>query len=159
MLNYKSLLLFIACYITLSNHLVVESCNAIDKEALLDFKARIILDREQRLSTWVSNTNCCTSWKGIRCNPNNGRVVSIIISSSLSELFMAGTLSPYLGNITYLEVLDLSIQGMISGPIPTQLGQLSHLTKLDLSLNQFSGSIPTQLGHLSQLTHLHLSSN
>ncbi|XP_076944467.1 uncharacterized protein LOC143615136 [Bidens hawaiensis] len=55
-----------------------------------------------------------------------------------------------------LTVLDLSWTN-ISGEIPTSIGNLKYLTRLDLSSTSLSGEIPTSIGNLKSLTELDLS--
>ncbi|XP_048493789.1 DNA damage-repair/toleration protein DRT100 [Beta vulgaris subsp. vulgaris] len=64
---------------------LVESCNTIDKEALLGFKHRITDDPSALLKTWVANTNCCTSWAGVDCDHSTGRVVNVSMSGLQSR--------------------------------------------------------------------------
>ncbi|XP_057845332.2 putative leucine-rich repeat receptor-like serine/threonine-protein kinase At2g24130 [Cryptomeria japonica] len=106
------------------------------------------------------------------------RVSSINLESS----GLVGRISPLLGNLSSLEVLDLSnnsLHGVIpelgqklsnlqklrlwgnqlSGPIPTSLGNCSKLEILDLSLNHLNATAPLQLGKLSSLQRLLLYDN
>ena len=135
--------------------LPIESCNIIDEVALLDFKSRIEYDTFQRLASWVPKTDCCTIWDGVECDPSTGRVVKIVHTGiwdeSGAETVMSGTLSPFLGNLTYLQVLNLRALGGLAAPIPTDLGKLTHLTHLTLTYNRMNGSIPTSLGKLHLL--------
>uniref|UniRef100_A0A803L7F0 FBD domain-containing protein n=1 Tax=Chenopodium quinoa TaxID=63459 RepID=A0A803L7F0_CHEQI len=135
-----------------------ESCHAIDKEALLDFKHRITDDPSQLLGSWLATTDCCTAWEGIACDPFNGRVIKVSRPSAM-ETSMSGTLSPFLGNLTYLQVLDLSDLSELSGPIPPQLGKLSQLEYLSLNINELIGPIPSSIGQLASLQVLDLSDN
>ena len=132
------------------NPVLVESCNAKDKEALLDLKHRVEYSDRARISTWDSYTDCCTACKLVERDATNGRVVRINPFLQPDDpnfdlsVFGEGTISPFLGNLTYLQVLDLTgfsepsntdpnyIFGL-SGPIPSELGKLSHLTHLYLT--------------------------
>ncbi|GLJ17405.1 hypothetical protein SUGI_0302570 [Cryptomeria japonica] len=69
-----------------------------------------------------------------------------------------GTISPFLGNLSSLQSLDLSINAL-TATIPHQLGQLAHLKILRLDDNQLSGLIPPELGTLTQLRKLYLWKN
>ncbi|KNA13983.1 hypothetical protein SOVF_111620 [Spinacia oleracea] len=136
--------------------LLIESCNAIDEEALLDFKQRIEYETRGNLATWVAKTDCCATWYGVKCDAANGRVVNLspfrsrTFAQKFDSVNLNGTLSPFLGNLTYLRVLDLYLfqqyydlePSGFRGPIPPQLGHLSQLTTISLVSNLFTGSIP-----------------
>ncbi|KAL2923673.1 hypothetical protein RDABS01_015164 [Bienertia sinuspersici] len=152
---------------------VVESCNVNDKEALLEFKRVIQFDVWQYPGAWAPDTDCCTTWEGISCDPVTGRVVEIRMSGFPDDYYgvdtffaMGGTLSPFLGNLTYLRVLDLRfglfngpIPPDLSGPVPNSLGKLSQLEYIYLDHNELSGAIPTCIGKLSALQMLYLHHN
>ena len=69
-----------------------------------------------------------------------------------------GAIPPALGELTNLEVLDLSGTG-VSGRIPTELGQLTNLVLLGLARNALSGPVPAELGQLANLGDLYLGGN
>lgn len=97
---------------TLYPHLV-ESCNPIDEEALLEFRRGIEYESSGRLSTWIPMTDCCASWYGVECDVSKGRVIEVSpfrdsdIMDIGKSIFVNGTISPFLGNLTYLRVLSL----------------------------------------------------
>lgn len=121
-----------------------------DVEALLSFRKGIISDPVGSLSDWTANNshNVCL-WNGISCRPNTKRVVSI----SLPECLLNGTLSPYIGNLSLLRHLDLSFNAL-SGRIPAEFGQLKALRILDLSGNALHGYIPKELFNCTRLQRI-----
>ncbi|KMS94975.1 hypothetical protein BVRB_013590 [Beta vulgaris subsp. vulgaris] len=172
--NYLPLLfLAILAYCSILYPLLVESCNPIDEEALLKFKGGIEYGAQYQLATWIPKTNCCATWYGVECDAANGRVVRLSPFRPANPMdvdisvFVNGTLSPFLGNLTYLQVLDLfhfqenylSNPDGLRGPIPPQLGMLSHLTSLHLGANILNGSIPTSFANLHKLQFLYLGHN
>ncbi|MBA0822825.1 hypothetical protein Goarm_019603, partial [Gossypium armourianum] len=94
---------------------------------------------------------------------------------------LTGILPPELGNLTHLEVIDLTrnylngsllsslsqlpltslslLGNRLSGPIPREIGDIPTLEGLVLEDNLFSGSLPSNLGNLDRLSRLLLSSN
>ena len=62
----------------------------------------------------------------------------------------------YSGNLDYLEVLDLSNNGL-SDTIPPMLCSLANLQVLDLGHNRLRGTIPVELGELAELRALRLN--
>lgn len=65
-------------------------------------------------------------WFGITCNINNQ-----ITSLKLSNINLKGTLSPNLGNLTYLTTLVLSSNNL-TGTLPSQLSFLHRLETINL---------------------------
>ncbi|KAG5525660.1 hypothetical protein RHGRI_032084 [Rhododendron griersonianum] len=71
---------------------------------------------------------------------------------------LTGPLPPSIGNLTKLTTLALEGCGFY-GPIPGTIGSLQQLCFLYLSSNSFTGSIPSSIGNLSNLFWLDLSDN
>jgi len=91
-------------------------------------------------------------WKGVLCseclqNPNDilSNITVVVISLSLSNASIVGTLPPAIGNLTNLLELTLTNNPGLSGTIPKELSNITSLTILNLSNNNFSGSIPEEL--------------
>lgn len=124
---------------------------AMDKHALLSFRALITSDPHRVLISWTAGngttaantttTGAC-SWRGVGCHSRRhpGRVTSLELWSSN----LTGTISPFLSNLTFLRTLNLS-HNSFSGSIPWELGFLPHLLYLDLRHNSFQGMIPGSL--------------
>ncbi|GLJ06849.1 hypothetical protein SUGI_0050250 [Cryptomeria japonica] len=62
----------------------------------------------------------------------------------------SGTLSPHIGELTYLNILGLE-DNHISGSLPPELGNMTNLQNLNLSNNDFTGDIPSSLGRLKEV--------
>ncbi|KAL6542729.1 LRR receptor-like serine/threonine-protein kinase fls2 [Orobanche hederae] len=69
-----------------------------------------------------------------------------------------GQISPFLGNLSDLQVLDLTLNSF-TGIIPPQLGSCSNLTQLMLYENSLAGAIPQTLGGLENLQLIDLGDN
>ncbi|KAL0300604.1 UNVERIFIED_CONTAM: LRR receptor-like serine/threonine-protein kinase FLS2 [Sesamum radiatum] len=93
-----------------------------EAQALKAFKNSIFNDPSSALLDW-NDTNHHCNWSGIACDPLSGNVVSV----SLVDKQLAGEISASLGNLTYLQVLDLTLNSF-TGRIPPQLGSCSQLT-------------------------------
>ncbi|KAF7812254.1 receptor-like protein EIX2 [Senna tora] len=154
-------------------------CIESERQALLQFKAGLVDDTFDVLSSWGSdeeNKRDCCEWKGLSCSNQTGHVQQLDlyglqlqgnISSSLMELhdlmslnlsynsFKDSQILEFIGSLTNLRYPSLFDCGF-KGNIPSQLGSLSQLRYLDLAFDSLEGSIPYQLGNLSNLQLLDL---
>ncbi|CAL4951561.1 unnamed protein product [Urochloa decumbens] len=131
------------------------AAEANDEAALLAFKAAAVRGDSNALASWNGSTDggYC-SWGGVRCRGRHHRVVAL----SLPSYGLTGVLSPAIGNLSSLRVLDLNSNGL-SGNIPVSLGRLHHLRVLNLSRNAFSGPLPANLSSCNSLMVMHLRFN
>ena len=128
-----------------------------DESALLAFKSSITLDPDLMLKNWSTSSSSSSSvcnWAGVTCDLGNGRVKAL----NLSNMGLVGTISPYVGNLSFLEELDLKGNGF-HGQLPQELFQLHQLRLLNLSFNGFADIISQSISNLSKLEHLDCSSN
>ncbi|KAF3971576.1 hypothetical protein CMV_004839 [Castanea mollissima] len=76
----------------------------------------------------------------------------------LSNNRISGIISPEIGRLKALHVLDLS-RNNITGTIPSSISELSNLELLDLSYNNLSGSIPLSFSKLTFLSKFSVAYN
>ncbi|PWA41880.1 protein kinase-like domain-containing protein [Artemisia annua] len=129
------------------------SGNETDYLALLSFKSMITHDPYQVLTSWNHSFHFC-DWSGISCGKRHKRVTALRLGSQGLE----GSLSPHVGNLSFLRELDLG-NNSFQGTIPHELGRLSRLRRLVLHTNKYSGVIPTNLSGCSNLEELWLAEN
>ncbi|CAM0879530.1 unnamed protein product [Alopecurus aequalis] len=132
--------------------LMIAMVTAGDEAALLAFKAQV--SDGGSLISWNSSADFC-SWEGVTCNHQRpARVVEL----SLDGRALTGALSPALGNLTFLRMLNLSFN-WLHGEIPASLGRLRRLHRLDLNDNSFSGWLPVNLSSCISMTKMGLHNN
>ena len=115
--------------------------NETDQHALLAIKDLISHDPFSSLSSWNSSLQFC-SWQGVTCGRKHRRVTSL----NLSSLELAGPLSPHVGNLSFLRVIDLS-RNRFHQILPPEIGRLFRLRFLSLEDNSFQGELPSNLSH------------
>ncbi|PKI69219.1 hypothetical protein CRG98_010356 [Punica granatum] len=150
--------------------------NENDRLALLEFKANII-DPLGVLSSWNSSHRIC-EWFGVTCGQRHRRVTRLELNSQ----GLSGTMSPHIGNLSFLRVLHLEnnsfhsriplevgrlsrlgyfslYNNSLHGPIPPSLSSCSNLVSIILFNNKLQGQLPVDLGFLSKLKRLSLGLN
>ncbi|KAL7193613.1 hypothetical protein ACSBR2_025257 [Camellia fascicularis] len=141
----------------LTHSLVVElaicSSNFTDQLALLSFKSSINFDPNNVLSNWTQETNFC-GWAGVSCSRRRQRVTALI----LRGMGLQGTISSHVGNLSFLQVLDLR-NNRFHGHLTNEVGRLHRLTSLLLMNNSLEGGIPPDLHRCRMLRHIHLAEN
>jgi Leucine-rich repeat (LRR) protein len=132
------------------------AAQAADEAALLAFRAAAIAGPHgDPLASWNgSGAGGFCGWEGVRCGRRHRRVVAL----SLPSLGLTGTLSPAVGNLTFLRTLNLS-SNWFQGTIPASIGRLVRLKTLDLSYNTFSGALPDNLSSCVSLLSLSFRNN
>uniref|UniRef100_A0A0E0IZK2 Receptor kinase-like protein Xa21 n=1 Tax=Oryza nivara TaxID=4536 RepID=A0A0E0IZK2_ORYNI len=127
--------------------------NETDRLSLLDFKNAIILDPQQALVSWNDSTQVC-SWEGVFCRV---KAPNPVVALNLKNRDLVGTISPSLGNLTFLKHLILT-GNAFTGQIPASLAHLHRLQTLSLAANTLQGRIPN-LANYSDLMVLDLFRN
>ncbi|KAJ9141266.1 hypothetical protein P3X46_031819 [Hevea brasiliensis] len=117
-------------------------------------KLKALMDIWENLPpSWEGTDPCGDQWDGIKCI--NSRVTSI----TLSSMGLKGQMSGDITNLPELQILDLSYNKDLRGPLPASIGNLKKLKYLILVGCSFSGPIPNSVGSLQQLVYLSLNSN
>ncbi|KAJ9128942.1 hypothetical protein P3X46_034299 [Hevea brasiliensis] len=127
--------------------------NETDRFALLQFKGKISSDPNDIFSSWNDSVHFC-KWQGVTCGPKHQRVRSL----NLQGLSLSGTISPHVGNLSFLRFLRLG-DNRFHGEIPEEVGQVFRLRYLNLTNNPLSGEIPSNIGNCSELEDLILIYN
>jgi Leucine-rich repeat (LRR) protein len=70
-----------------------------------------------------------------------------------------GEIPEEIQNLHRLELLSMSFNGGLTGPLQPGLEKLDHLKDLELQYCSLSGSIPDWIGNLRKLTNLGLGNN
>ncbi|XP_051118267.1 probable LRR receptor-like serine/threonine-protein kinase At4g36180 [Andrographis paniculata] len=114
------------------------------------------------LRTWDFEIDPCespgTRFLGILCSFPGGNSSNRVIEINLEADGLEGFLSPILGNLRELTLLNLS-KNKFRGPIPESIVNATKITRLMLQENYLSGDIPPGLKNLKGLEILDLSRN
>ncbi|XVE79426.1 hypothetical protein DITRI_Ditri14bG0057700 [Diplodiscus trichospermus] len=124
-----------------------------DREALLAIKAKINDDPHGVTRSWNSSVDLC-QWRGVTCGRRHQRITKL----DLSHQRLRGTLSPHVGNLSFLRFIYLQ-NNSFYGFIPPEIGRLSRLESLILRNNSFRGTVPANLSHCSNLVELYAGRN
>nr|XP_027102691.1 LRR receptor-like serine/threonine-protein kinase EFR [Coffea arabica] len=147
-----------------------------DQSALFALKSQLFHSSNLLRKNWTANVSVC-NWIGVTCSSRHHRVVSL----NLSYLGLQGSIPPEIGNLSFVNSIDLSgnnFQGNLpmlvhlrrlkyislannnfGGEVPSGFGSLPNLQALDLSNNSFTGAIPTSLFNASKLESISFMSN
>lgn len=126
-----------------------------DQSALNAFKAHIALsDPSNILSLLWSNKIPACKWEGVSCSIRHQRVTAL----DLSYMNLTATISPHLGNLSFLSSLILKFNNF-HGFLPVELANLRRLQQLHLQFNNLSGEVPMWLGNFQHLKEVILSNN
>ncbi|KAL8048777.1 hypothetical protein ABFX02_07G088900 [Erythranthe guttata] len=131
------------------------SSNQTDLLSLLALKEALSVDPNGALNSWNRSTNFCT-WNGVTCgrrHPN--RVIAI----NLDSQGLMGSLSPHIGNLSFLRKINLG-NNIFNSRIPQEFGILRRLEYIEFSNNSFMGRIvPENISQWRNLVYLNLINN
>ena len=108
---------------------------------------------------WVDNTNWLSTepvgnWSFITTRGN--KVIGIRIFSSMGANGFNGEFPDEIGDLLYLERLDIALEPGLTGPIPSSIGNLTELQNLRLQGTLNSGSVPASIGNLLNLREIRI---
>ncbi|KAK6934247.1 Leucine-rich repeat [Dillenia turbinata] len=133
-----------------------QNCDPRDMLALKEFAGN--LTNGTIITSWSNASDCC-KWVGVVCEDSSSSVVaSRVIKLILPAKGLKGLLSPSLGHLDHLKLLDLSIN-LLEGGLPVELSNLKQLKVLDLSHNMLLGRVSKALGGLQSIQVINISSN
>ncbi|XP_073012660.1 LOW QUALITY PROTEIN: receptor-like protein EIX1 [Typha latifolia] len=143
--------------------LAAYACIAVEREALLTFKAGISDGIRHSLSSWDEHQDCCR-WRGVVCdNTTTRNILELNLGNpyqdwdNWTDYALSGEINPSLLALNHLSRLDLSNNNFFGVSIPEFIASFHNLTYLNLSNSKFGGKIPRQFGNLSKLHSLDLS--
>ncbi|XP_048231437.1 probable LRR receptor-like serine/threonine-protein kinase At3g47570 isoform X1 [Ricinus communis] len=157
-MNSRLLLYYFSVHcIVLLSSFTLAACvingNLTDRLALLDFKAKITDDPLGFMPLWNDSTHFC-QWYGVTCSRRHQRVAIL----NLRSLQLAGSISPHIGNLSFLRDLYLQNNSFSHG-IPPEVGRLRRLQRLRLSNNSLTGNIPSNISACSKLSEIYFAYN
>ncbi|XP_040368529.1 putative receptor-like protein kinase At3g47110 isoform X2 [Rosa chinensis] len=128
--------------------------NESDRQALLAIKAQIQHDPNRVTSSWNESLHFCL-WHGVTCSR---RHLQRVAKLQLRSLALGGSISPHMGNLSFLRELVLE-NNSFTHQIPPQIGHLHRLQVLLLNNNSFIGTIPPNISNCLKLITLNLGRN
>lgn len=136
-------------------------------------------------ASWIDRTNWlgaagteCT-WFGVTCDDAQTTVVELDLTANdldgafpiaqlralpslrelwLEENFLTGPLTPAIGDLRTLEVLNLGFNPL-GGVIPKEIAELPNLWGLGLFFAELEGTVPQELWRMTELEQLYLDGN
>ncbi|KAM7466656.1 hypothetical protein LguiB_014218 [Lonicera macranthoides] len=150
--NPLLLILFAALLLNVTLATTNYQGNETDSLSLLAFKSNLH-DPLGVLNSWNSSVHFC-KWEGITCGLRHKRVTVLDLSSS----GLVGSLSPHIGNLSFLRSMALE-NNSLQGQIPPEIGRLFRLQNLSLYNNSLEGKIPANLSHCASLMRITLAHN
>ncbi|KAJ9537892.1 hypothetical protein OSB04_030625 [Centaurea solstitialis] len=137
----------------------ISSISALNSDGilLLSFKYSILSDPFSVLDNWNYDDLTPCSWNGVTCE----RALNFdwsVVSLTLPDSHLLGSIPPDLGALPHLRNLDLS-NNSLNGTLPPSLFNLSALESIILSSNVISGELPDSVTGLRSLKMLNLSDN
>ncbi|XVF83980.1 hypothetical protein PTKIN_Ptkin16aG0538100 [Pterospermum kingtungense] len=136
----------------LCSEALVINGNETDRQALFQFKAKIS-DPLGILRSWNNSVHFC-QWGGVKCGRRHQRVTKL----ELQALKLKGPISPYIGNLSFLRMLDLRNNSFFQ-ELPQEIGRLHRLEALILNRNSIGGEIPSNISGCSKLSYLFIPHN
>ncbi|KAM7462657.1 hypothetical protein LguiA_030783 [Lonicera macranthoides] len=130
--NSLLLILFVALLLSVTLANTNYRGNETDSLALLAFKSNLH-DPLGVLNSWNSSVHFC-KWQGITCGLRHRRVTVLNLSASR----LVGSLSPNIGNLSFLQSIALE-NNSLQGQIPPQIGRLFRLQYLILYNTPWKG--------------------
>nr|GMD69186.1 probable LRR receptor-like serine/threonine-protein kinase At1g06840 [Ipomoea batatas] len=118
-----------------------------------------LIDPNRNLSNWRAGDPCASNWTGVLCynDPLSDGYLHVR-ELQLLKMSLSGSLSPELGRLSYLKILDV-MWNTIGGSIPKEIGNISTLELLLLNGNQLTGPLPEELGNLPNLDRIQIDQN
>ncbi|CAL5322634.1 unnamed protein product [Camellia sinensis] len=127
--------------------------NETDRLSLLAIKAKIVEDPLHVLSSWNDSIHFC-QWQGVTCGRRHQRVTAL----DLQSRELVGSISPHLGNLSFLTELLLQ-NNSFGNEIPPEIGCLPRLQILQLNNNSIGGRIPVNISRCTNLIEIDFSYN
>lgn len=130
-----------------------------DEVSALGSIKEALIDGNGNLSNWNSGDPCTSNWTGVLCfNQTMDDGYLHVRELQLFGLDLSGSLSPDLGRLSYMQILDV-MWNKISGSIPKEIGNVKSLELLLLNGNQLTGPLPEELGYLPKLDRIQIDQN
>ncbi|RAL37387.1 hypothetical protein DM860_000081 [Cuscuta australis] len=116
-----------------------------------------LVDPYENLRNWKGDP-CTSNWTGVICYNATKDGYLHVQELQLLKLNLSGSLSPELGRLSYMKILDV-MWNTIGGSIPHEIGNITSLELLLLNGNNLTGSLPEEIGNLPNLDRIQIDQN
>ncbi|GKV09585.1 hypothetical protein SLEP1_g21063 [Rubroshorea leprosula] len=159
-MSKTKLCVFLGCFLLSSALVGAQSpITHPDEVSALRTIKRSLTDPNKNLTSWNRGDPCTSNWTGVLCfhtTLDDGYLH--VRELQLLSMNLSGTLSPALGRLSRLLILDF-MWNKIRGSIPKEIGNITTLELLLLNGNQLTGSLPDELGYLPNLNRIQIDEN
>jgi Leucine-rich repeat (LRR) protein len=97
---------------------------------------------------------CTDNWQRISCVCVPAYGLCFVVSLDLSNFNLEGTISSNIKYLSQLAYLNLAINPLLRGRIPSEIGTLTNLIYLSMYLSHITGTIPDEIQNLQALQYL-----
>jgi hypothetical protein len=88
-----------------------------------------------------------------------GELSTLEVFQLTRRQFLRGSIPTEIGKLSLLRLLDISTCTSMTGSLPSQIGNLTNLKRLILSHSRFRGTVPSEIFGLASMEKLYLTNN
>ena len=110
-------------------------------------------EKWRNAENWLNSSSPACEWYGVKCTKDKDGRKDLVLSISLPDNFVRGSISTQVGLLTSLRSLNLR-SNSLAGTMPSEIGRLVNLETLDLFDTKLMGQFPSEIAFCSKLAML-----